>query len=75
MKMLVVGANGQIGRLLVPMLIADGHPVAVSLRNPAQAPEFEQLGANRRRECHPRFNRRRKLGRKATCVQNTNEME
>ena len=45
MKLLVVGASGQIGRLLVPKLIADEHQVVVCLRNQRQAPEFEQMGA------------------------------
>ena len=45
MKILVVGASGQIGRNLVPKLIADGHKIVVSLRNQAQAPEFEQMNA------------------------------
>ncbi|CAA6689623.1 Unannotated [Lentimonas sp. CC19] len=46
MKILVVGASGQIGRRLVPKLIDDGHQVEVCLRNQAHAPEFERMHAS-----------------------------
>jgi uncharacterized protein YbjT (DUF2867 family) len=45
MKILVVGASGQIGRLLIPKLLADGHQVVAGIRNQDDAPEFEQAGA------------------------------
>ena len=39
-KVLVLGATGRIGSLLVPMLTEDGHEVRAYVRNPAKAQEF-----------------------------------
>jgi uncharacterized protein YbjT (DUF2867 family) len=41
---LVIGANGQIGRLLVQMMAEQQLPVKVMLRKAEQAAEFEKLG-------------------------------
>lgn len=41
---LVIGANGQIGRLLVQMMAEQQLPVKVMLRKTEQAAEFEKLG-------------------------------
>ena len=43
---LVIGANGQIGKLLIQMMAEQKMPVKVMLRNPEQAGEFEKLGAD-----------------------------
>ncbi|HAO24396.1 MULTISPECIES: SDR family oxidoreductase [unclassified Methylophaga] len=44
-KTLVIGANGQIGKLLVQMMTEQKLPVKVMLRKAEQATEFEQMGA------------------------------
>ncbi len=44
-KILVVGASGQIGRLLVHKLLATGHHVVASIRRADKAAELEQAGA------------------------------
>lgn len=44
-KTLVIGANGQIGRLLVQRMTEQQLPVKVMLRKAEQADEFEMLGA------------------------------
>ena len=44
---LVTGANGHLGRLIVSHLVArlgDTHQLAVSVRNPAQATELAEIG-------------------------------
>jgi uncharacterized protein YbjT (DUF2867 family) len=43
---LVIGANGQIGKLLIQMMTEQKMPVKVMLRNAEQAGEFENLGAD-----------------------------
>ncbi|SVD61693.1 uncharacterized protein METZ01_LOCUS414547, partial [marine metagenome] len=45
MKILIVGANGQIGRHLVDQLTGGEHTVRAMIRNPVQAPAFEAKGA------------------------------
>ncbi|MDT8309846.1 MAG: SDR family oxidoreductase [Methylophaga sp.] len=42
---LVIGANGQIGRLLVQLMSEQQLPVRAMVRNPEQADYFRQLGA------------------------------
>ncbi|MFN2747974.1 MULTISPECIES: SDR family oxidoreductase [Bacillus] len=45
MKVLIVGANGQIGRLLISILNEDGvHQVRAMVRNQEQAEELKQSG-------------------------------
>lgn len=44
-KILIIGASGQIGRLLVPKLITAGHSVIAAIRNPAKAAELQHAGA------------------------------
>jgi len=44
-KTLVIGANGQIGRLLVQMMTEQNLPVKVMLRKAEQAAELEKIGA------------------------------
>jgi uncharacterized protein YbjT (DUF2867 family) len=44
-KILVIGASGKIGRLLVPKLIADGHSVIAGIRDQTKAAELQQAGA------------------------------
>lgn len=44
MKILVIGATGQIGRLLVPKLIADGHTVRALVRSEERGRELSQYG-------------------------------
>lgn len=46
MKVTVLGANGKIGRLLLPKLIAAGHDVRALVRDRAQAPAVENIGAH-----------------------------
>ncbi len=41
----IVGGHGQIARLLIPQLVADGHVPLALVRNPAQVKELEELGA------------------------------
>ncbi|CAM3790362.1 SDR family oxidoreductase [Mesobacillus thioparans] len=46
MKVLVVGANGQIGKQLVELLLESSeHDVKAMLRKPEQAKDFEEKGA------------------------------
>jgi nucleoside-diphosphate-sugar epimerase len=45
MKVFVAGAGGAIGRRLIPQLVAQGHTVTASTRNPEKAHELEALGA------------------------------
>jgi nucleoside-diphosphate-sugar epimerase len=45
MRVLIAGAHGQIARLLIPQLRADGHTVCGLIRNPDHAAELEELGA------------------------------
>ncbi len=42
---LVIGANGKVGRLLVPLLIAAGYRVRAMVRDDAQVPGMRELGA------------------------------
>src|SRR5690554_4113379 len=44
-KTLVIGANGQIGKLLIQMMSEQQLPVKVMLRSAEQAAEFETMGA------------------------------
>lgn len=47
MNVLVIGANGQIGKFLVQQLAQEGkHQVTAMIRKPEQADALEQLGAN-----------------------------
>lgn len=47
MNVLVIGANGQIGRMLVEQLAQEGkHQVTAMIRKPEQADALKQLGAN-----------------------------
>ena len=45
MKILIVGANGQIGRHLVDLLTGGEHKVRAMIRNPLQVPPLEAQGA------------------------------
>jgi nucleoside-diphosphate-sugar epimerase len=45
MKILVAGATGVIGRLLIPLLVDAGHEVVGTTRHPAKAIALEGLGA------------------------------
>ena len=44
-KTLVIGANGQIGKLLIQMMIEQKMPVKAMIRKADQATEFEKMGA------------------------------
>ena len=44
-KTLVIGANGQIGQLLVQLMCQQQLPVRVMIRHEQQAGYFQQLGA------------------------------
>ena len=44
-RILVLGASGQIGRLLIPKLIAAGYSVIAGIRDASKAVEPEQAGA------------------------------
>lgn len=44
MKVFVIGANGQVGRLIVEQLAASKHDVVAGIRHPDQALFFEDLG-------------------------------
>ena len=44
-KTLVIGANGQIGKLLIQMMTEQKLPVKAMLRKAEQAAEFEKMGA------------------------------
>jgi nucleoside-diphosphate-sugar epimerase len=46
MKILVAGASGVIGRLLIPMLVQKGHEVIGLIRNPEQAESLKKAGAS-----------------------------
>jgi 2-alkyl-3-oxoalkanoate reductase len=45
MRVFVAGAAGAVGQQLLPQLIAQGHQVTASTRNPAKAARLRQLGA------------------------------
>lgn len=45
MRVLVIGANGQVGRRLLPLLAEAGHEVRGMIRDPDQAPGIEESGA------------------------------
>lgn len=45
-NILVAGASGVVGRLLVPMLVQEGHRVTGLIRNPAHAAALEKAGAS-----------------------------
>ena len=45
MKVFVAGAAGAIGRQLLPMLVAQGHQVTATTRNPGKAEILRGLGA------------------------------
>lgn len=45
-KTLVIGANGQIGRMLVKMMAAENLPVRAMVRKAEQTAEFEALGVD-----------------------------
>jgi uncharacterized protein YbjT (DUF2867 family) len=45
MRTLIIGANGKVGRLLVPLLVDAGHDVRTMIRDEAQAPAQRELGA------------------------------
>ncbi len=45
MKTLIIGANGQIGRHLVGMLVENGHEVRAMVRNPLHGISLESKGA------------------------------
>lgn len=44
MRILVIGANGQIGKQAVKLLSDRGYEVRAMIRNPEQAPQLEELG-------------------------------
>jgi 2-alkyl-3-oxoalkanoate reductase len=44
MRVLVAGASGAIGRRLVPVLLAAGHPVVGTTRTPEKAEALRALG-------------------------------
>ncbi|MFI5426760.1 SDR family oxidoreductase [Aeromicrobium sp. UC242_57] len=44
-RIAIVGGHGKIARLLVPLLVADGHVPVCLVRNPDHAPRLEALGA------------------------------
>lgn len=45
MKVFVIGSHGQIGKLLVDLLVARGDEVVAAIRDEKQAPEMEERGA------------------------------
>ncbi|MGW0583874.1 NAD(P)H-binding protein, partial [Streptomyces sp. NPDC002920] len=45
MRVLVAGATGAVGRLLVPMLVAAGHEATGTSRTPAGVERIRSLGA------------------------------
>ncbi|MDR0341600.1 MAG: NAD(P)-dependent oxidoreductase [Nocardiopsaceae bacterium] len=45
MRVLVAGASGAIGRRLIPKIVAAGHEVAATTRDPAKSGELHKLGA------------------------------
>ena len=44
-RIAIVGGHGNIARLLIPLLAEAGHQPLALVRNPAQSPELERLGA------------------------------
>ena len=46
MNILIAGANGKIGRRLIPHLVADNQRVRAMVRDPAQQADLRQLGAH-----------------------------
>ena len=46
MRVLVAGANGQVGRYLVQLLTEENHEVQAMIRDESQAPEVRALGGN-----------------------------
>ena len=46
MRVLVAGANGQVGRYLVQLLTEENHEVQAMVRDESQAPEVRELGGN-----------------------------
>ena len=46
MNVLIAGANGKIGRRLIPHLVADDIHVTAMVRDAAQAQSLKELGAN-----------------------------
>lgn len=44
-RIAIVGGHGQIARHLIPLLAEQGHSPLALIRNPAQAPGLEDLGA------------------------------
>jgi nucleoside-diphosphate-sugar epimerase len=46
MKILLVGASGAIGRKLIPLLVAAGHTVIGTTREPGKAPLLQALSAS-----------------------------
>lgn len=44
-RVLVAGANGKTGRLLVASLASDGHEPVAMVRDPEQAADLRELGA------------------------------
>jgi len=45
MRVFVAGAAGAVGQQLLPQLVAQGHQVTASTRNPAKAARLRELGA------------------------------
>lgn len=45
MRILVIGASGQVGRLLIPKLVADGHQIEAMVRDAKRGHELEHMGA------------------------------
>src|SRR5919197_1080719 len=45
MRVYVAGAAGAIGRRLIPQLLAAGHQVTATTRNPTKTQQLHQLGA------------------------------
>lgn len=45
MTTLIIGANGQIGRLLIEELVAEGERPRAMIRDPGQAADLEAMGA------------------------------
>ncbi|MFN2424979.1 MAG: NAD-dependent epimerase/dehydratase family protein [Candidatus Binatia bacterium] len=46
MRIFLAGGSGAIGRCLVPMLVAEGHPVVAMTRSPDNAAALRSLGAD-----------------------------
>src|SRR5262245_10913285 len=46
MRVFVAGGTGVVGRRLVPQLVARGHQVTATTRDPAKLGSLEQLGAD-----------------------------